>query len=35
MRTFKEEKVYPYEYESFEKAKLEVDNFINFYNREY
>ncbi|MCK9425016.1 MAG: hypothetical protein M0Q21_03135 [Ignavibacteriaceae bacterium] len=30
MRTFKEEKVYPYEYGSFEEAKIEVDNFITF-----
>ena len=35
MKTFKEEKIYPYEYESFEEAMLEVDNFINFYNLEY
>lgn len=35
MRTFKEEKVYPYEYESFEEAKTEVDNFMIFYNHEY
>lgn len=35
MRTFKEEKVYPYEYESFEEAKIEVDKFITFYNLEY
>ena len=35
MRTFKEEEVYPYEYDSFEEAKTEVDKFINFYNTEY
>jgi putative transposase len=35
MRTFKEEIVYPNEYESFEEAKSEVDNFISFYNHDY
>lgn len=35
MRTFKEEVVYPNEYESFEEAKSEVDNFIAFYNQDY
>ena len=35
MRTFKEEVVYPNEFESFLEAKNEVDHFITFYNHEY
>jgi putative transposase len=35
MRTFKEEIIYPSEYESFEEAKNAVDNFITFYNHDY
>ena len=35
MREFKEEVVYPNEFESFEEAKNEVDRFITFYNNEY
>ena len=35
MRTFKEEVVYPNEFESFVEAKNEVDHFITFYNHEY
>ncbi|MDQ7032483.1 MAG: IS3 family transposase [Desulfonauticus sp.] len=35
MRTFKEETVWPYEFESFEQAKKKVDKFIGFYNDEY
>ncbi len=35
MRTFKEEKVYAFDYESFEEAKTEVDKFMIFYNQEY
>lgn len=35
MRTFKEETIYPNEFESFDEAKMEVDNFIAFYNQDY
>lgn len=35
MRTFKEEVIYPYEYESFEDALKAVDCFIKFYNEDY
>jgi transposase InsO family protein len=35
MRTFKEEIIYPNEFDSFEEAKTEVDNFIAFYNHDY
>jgi transposase InsO family protein len=35
MRTFKEETIYPNEFESFEEAKTQVDNFIAFYNQDY
>lgn len=35
MRTFKEEIIYPNEFESFEEAKKQVDNFIAFYNQDY
>lgn len=35
MRTLKEEIIYPNEFNSFEEAKDEVDNFIVFYNHDY
>jgi transposase InsO family protein len=35
MRTFKEEVVWPYEYETYEQAVQAVDDFIQFYNEEY
>lgn len=35
MRTFKEEVVWPYEYDNFEEAKNAVQKFIRFYNEEY
>jgi len=35
MRTFKEEAVWPYEFESFEQAQERVEAFIRFYNEEY
>lgn len=35
MRTFKEEVIYPNEFDLFEEARKEVDNFIKFYNEEY
>jgi transposase InsO family protein len=35
MRTFKEEVVYPYEFDSLEEASKLVDNFMAFYNQHY
>ena len=35
MRTFKEEIIYPNEFDSFDEAKNEVDKFIKFYNEDY
>jgi transposase InsO family protein len=35
MRTFKEEIIYPNEFDSLEEARKEVDNFIAFYNQDY
>ena len=35
IRTFKEELVYPNEFDSFDEAKNEVDKFIKFYNEDY
>lgn len=35
MRTFKEEIIYPNEFDSLEEARMMVDNFITFYNQEY
>jgi len=35
MRTFKEEAVWPYEFESFGQAQSKVEKFIRFYNEEY
>ena len=35
MRTFKEETIYPNEFDSFEEAQKEVDDFIKFYNEDY
>ncbi len=35
MRTFKEEIIYPNEFDSLEQARKEVDNFITFYNQDY
>lgn len=35
MRTFKEEVVYPNEFDTFEEAKEAVNNFIRFYNQDY
>ena len=35
MRTFKEEIIYPNEFDSWEEAEMEVDNFIIFYNQDY
>lgn len=35
MRTFKEEVVYPNEFDSFDEAKATVDNFLKFYNLDY
>ena len=35
IRTFKEEIIYPNEYDSLEEAKKTVEDFITFYNRDY
>lgn len=35
MRTFKEEIIYVNEFDSFEEAKMKVDEFINYYNNFY
>lgn len=35
MRTFKEEVMYPNEFDSFEEARTAVEHFIEFYNHEY
>ena len=35
MRTFKEELIYVNEFDSFEEAKMKVDEFINYYNNFY
>lgn len=35
IRTFKEEIIYPNEFDSLEEAKIAVDNFITFYNHHY
>ena len=35
MRTFKEETIYPNDFDSFEEAKQAVDDFIAFYNQIY
>jgi putative transposase len=35
MRTFKEEKIWPYEYDSFEQVANAVRDFFKFYNEEY
>ena len=35
MRTFKEEIIYPNEYDSLEEAKKAVEDFITFYNQDY
>lgn len=35
MRTFKEEIIYPNEFDSLEEARKEVDDFITFYNQDY
>lgn len=35
IRTFKEEIIYPNEFDSLEEARIEVDNFIAFYNQDY
>lgn len=35
IRTFKEEVVYPNEFDSFDEAKEAVDNFLKFYNHDY
>jgi len=35
MRTFKEEIIYPNEYNSLEEAKKTVEDFITFYNWDY
>jgi len=35
MRTFKEEIIYPNEFDSLEEARMAVDNFIVFYNQDY
>lgn len=35
MRTFKEEIIYSNEFDSLEEARMEVDNFITFYNHNY
>jgi transposase InsO family protein len=35
IRTFKEEIIWPYEYESFEQAAGAVQDFIKFYNEQY
>jgi transposase InsO family protein len=35
MRTFKEEAVWPYEFETFEQAKDKVQEFLEFYNEKY
>jgi putative transposase len=35
MRTFKEEVVWPNEFESLEEARAAVENFFHFYNRDY
>ncbi len=35
MRTFKEEVVWPFEYDSFKQAQNAVKNFMNFYNEKY
>jgi transposase InsO family protein len=35
MKTFKEEIIYPNEFDSLEEARMEVDNIITFYNQDY
>ena len=35
MRTFKEEIIYPNEFDSLEEAKKAVEDFITFYNQDY
>jgi len=35
MRTFKEEKIWPYEYDSYEQATGAIRDFFKFYNEEY
>lgn len=35
IRTFKEEIIYPNEFDSFEEAKKAVEDFITFYNQDY
>ena len=35
MRTFKEETIYPNEFDSFEEAKIAVESFLKFYNEDY
>lgn len=35
MRTFKEETIYPNEFDPFEEAKIAVESFLKFYNEDY